>query len=125
MPATAQLLEDSLLLIWNDRDADRRLALMPRVYAPDMAFFESNTGPAIVGYAAINALITQLQVGWAPDFVFSLSQPAQVNHQVQHVAWTLGAPGQPPVASGMDVALVAEERIVALHLFLDAVPSAA
>lgn len=42
MQNTVQLLEDSLLVIWNDRDAARRLAAMEKVYAADMTFYESN-----------------------------------------------------------------------------------
>lgn len=120
MENTAKLLEDSLLVIWNDRDADRRLAAMERVYATDMAFYESNDGEAITGYQAINDLITVLQAQWAPEFRFELSRPAQVNHQVQHISWTLGIPGQPPVATGMDVAIIENSKIKSLHLFLDA-----
>jgi hypothetical protein len=119
MENTAQLLEDSLLVIWNDRDAARRLVAMDRVYATDMAFYESNAGAAITGYQAINNLITALQAQWAPEFKFELSSPAQVNHQVQHISWTLGIPGQPPVATGMDVAIIEDSKIKSLHLFLD------
>ena len=120
MATTAQLLEDSLLIIWNDRNADKRLAAMRRVYAPDIVFYESNTSDAFVGYQAINELISKLQLDWPADFVFTLSKPAQVNHQVQHVAWTLGKPGEPPVASGMDMAIIENDLIKSLHLLLDA-----
>ena len=120
METTAQLLEDSLLIIWNDRAAERRLATMPRVYAPDIAFFESNTSEAFVGYQAINELISKLQSGWPADFSFVLRKPAQANHHILHVAWTLGKPGEPPVASGMDVAIIEHGLIKSLHLLLDA-----
>lgn len=117
---TAQLVEDSLLVIWNDRNAERRLAAMAGVYAPDIAFFESDSAAAVVGHQAINELITQLQSGWAPEFRFELSKPAQVNQAVQLVSWRLGAAGAPPVASGSDVAVVENRLIKALYLFLDA-----
>ncbi|CAM3713040.1 nuclear transport factor 2 family protein [Mucilaginibacter galii] len=120
METTPKLLEDSLLVIWNDRDAARRLAAMENVYAANMVFYESNDGAAITGYQAINDLITTLQSQWAPEFRFELSHPAQVNHQVQHISWTLGLPGQPPVASGMDIAVIEDSKIKLLHLFLDA-----
>lgn len=120
MENKAKLLEDSLLVIWNDRDAARRLAAMEKVYATNMAFYEKNDGAAITGYQAINDLITTLQAQWAPEFKFELSRPAQVNHQVQHISWTLGIPGQTPVASGMDIAIIEDNKIKSLHLFLDA-----
>lgn len=120
MENTAHLLQDSLLVIWNDRDAARRLAAMERVYATDMAFYESADSAGITGYQEINNLITTLQAQWPPEFKFELSRPAQVNHQVQHISWTLGIPGQAPVASGMDIALIEDNKIKSLHLFLDA-----
>jgi len=119
MENTANLLEDSLLLIWNDRDAASRLAAMEQVYAMDIVFYESNVGAAITGYQAINDLIATLQVQWPPQFRFELNRPAQVNHRVQHISWTLGIPGQTPVATGMDVALIEDGKIKSLHLFLD------
>jgi hypothetical protein len=120
MESSAKLLEDSLLVIWNDRDPEKRLRAMEEVYATDITFYEANEGPAIVGYEAINNLISKLQEQWPPDFVFVLSRPSHVNHQVQHITWTLGVPGQAPVASGMDVAIVENHQIKSLHLLLDA-----
>lgn len=115
----AQLLEDSLLVIWNDRDANRRLAAMHSAYAPDMAFFEGHGAEAIVGHQAINELITKLQAGWPVEFRFELIKPAQANQLVQLVSWHLGAAGAPPVATGSDVAIVENGLIKALYLFLD------
>jgi hypothetical protein len=120
MENSAKLLEDSLLVIWNDRDAAKRLAAMKEVYAADMVFYESNEGPAITGYQPINDLIAKLQAQWPPEFRFELNRPSQVNHQVQHISWTLGIPGQPPVATGMDIAIIEDGKIKSLHLFLDA-----
>lgn len=119
MQNSAKLLEDSLLVIWNDRNAENRLTAMQAAYATDIAFYESNDGPAIIGYQAINELITNLQAQWPAEFSFVLSRPPVVNHQVQHIAWTLGVPGQAPVASGMDIAVIEDNKIKSLHLFLD------
>jgi hypothetical protein len=120
MENSAKLLEDSLLVIWNDRNAARRLAAMHDVYAADILFYESNDGPAITGYQAINDLIGTLQTQWPLEFKFELDRRPQVNHQVQHISWTLGIPGQTPVASGMDIAIIEYNKIKSLHLFLDA-----
>lgn len=120
MESTAQLLQNSLLIIWNSRNAKERAAAMENIYATDIVFYEANEGPAIMGYEAINNLIATLQAQWPAEFVFELTAPARVNHQVQHIAWRLGVPGQPPVATGMDVAVVENGRIASLHLLLDA-----
>ena len=119
MEISAKLLEDSLLVIWNDRSAERRLQAMKEVYASDMIFYETNEGQAITGYEAINDLISVLQSKWPPEFKFGLTSLAKVNHQVQHISWRLGIPGQEPAATGMDVAIIEDHRIKSLHLFLN------
>ena len=119
MTTPAQLLENSLLVIWSDRNADRRLEAMKKTYAPDVHFYEFNTGKAIVGYKAINELISKLQKEWPPESKFELKKPSQVNHQVQIASWTLGPHGMPPVATGMDVAVIENDLIKSFYLFLD------
>ncbi|MVM33672.1 hypothetical protein GO755_26775 [Spirosoma sp. HMF4905] len=120
MEVSAKLLEDSLLVIWNDRNPESRLKAMNEIYAPDILFYESNEGQAITGYLAINELISGLQSQWPSEFKFELTGPAKVNHQIQHIAWRLGIPGQAQAASGMDVAIIDNHKIKSLHLFLDA-----
>jgi len=120
MGTTAKLLEDSLLVIWNDRNTQNRLEAMKEIYAADIVFYESNEGPAITGFQEINDLITKLQAQWPVEFKFELNHPSKINHQVQHISWNLGIPGQTPVASGIDVAIIDNYKIKSLHLFLDA-----
>ena len=119
MATTAQLLEDSLLVIWNDRNAERRLEAMKKTYAPDIHFYESNAGEPIIGHEAINELIARLQHEWAIEFKFELNKPSQVNHTTQIISWNLGPQGAQPVATGMDVAIIEDELIKSLYLFLD------
>jgi hypothetical protein len=118
MENTAQLLEDSLLVIWNDRNAGNRLEAMKRIYAPGIVFYETNEGDAFEGFEAINELIAKLQSQWSPEFKFELTAPAKVNHHVQHISWKLGIPGQEPVATGMDIAIIEDHKIKSLHLLL-------
>ena len=93
---------------------------MKDVYSPDITFYESNEGAAIEGYKAIDDLIINLQAQWPIEYKFELTAPSKVNHQVQHIAWKLGIPGQAPVATGMDVAIIKNHKIKSLHLLLDA-----
>ena len=118
METSAKLLEDSLLVIWNERNADIRLEAMKDVYDPEIEFYESDHGGAIKGYEAINNTISALQAQWPLEFSFEVTSQARANHQVQHIAWNLGIAGQPPAATGMDIALVENEKIKSLHLFL-------
>lgn len=114
------LLEDSLLKVWSERNQEQRLNVMKRIYAADIVFYETDNGPAIEGHQAIDSLINALQQQWAPDFVFTLTKPVVTNHSVSHVAWTLGAVGETPVASGMDIAILENGLIKELYLYLDA-----
>jgi hypothetical protein len=116
---SAQLLENSLLVIWNERNADRRLEAMKQTYAPDVHFYEFNTGEAIVGHSAINELISKLQKEWPSESRFELNKSSQVNHQVQIASWNLGPQGMQPVATGMDVAVIENDLIKSFYLFLD------
>lgn len=118
MEHSAKLLEDSLLLIWNDRNADSRLKAMKETYANDIVFYESNEGDTFKGYKQINDLITNLQSKWPPEFMFELTTSSKINHQIQHISWKLGVPGQEPVATGIDVAIVENHRIKSLYLLL-------
>ena len=120
MAVTAQLLQDSLLAVWNDRNSNNRLEAMKKIYASNIQFFENNLGDAIVGHQAINQLIANLQASWAPEFIFALTKPAQSNHSIQMAEWKLGIPGSAPVATGHDVAVIEQGLIKLLYLFLDA-----
>ena len=113
------LLEDSLLVIWNDRNAESRLKAMSAIYAKDIVFYESNDGPPFQGFEAINNLIQQLQSQWPAEFRFELTAPSKVNHQVQLITWRLGIPGQAAAATGMDIAVIENDQIKSLHLLLD------
>jgi hypothetical protein len=119
MEKRAKLLEDSLLVIWNNRDSASRLTAMNEVYGPDIAFYETNESAAIIGYEVINDLIARLQEQWPLEFQFELTAPSNVNHEVQQIAWKLGIPGQVPVATGMDVAIIKDQKIKSLFLFLN------
>ena len=120
MTTSAQLLENSLLVIWNDRNAERRSEEMKKTYAPDVHFYEFNTAEAIIGHMAINELISKLQKEWPSGSRFELNKPSQVNHQIQIASWNLGPQGMQPVATGMDVAVIENDLIKSFHLFLDA-----
>ena len=119
MASPAHLLENSVLVIWSEPNADRRLEEMEKTYAPDVHFYEFNAGEAIVGHAAINELISKLQKEWPPESRFELNKPSQVNHQVQVVSWNLGPHGMPPISTGMDVAVIENDLIKSFYLFLD------
>lgn len=111
------LLQDSLLLIWNNRNSAERLALMEKIYSSDIKFYESDNSEPFVGFESINDLIQKLQQDWSPDFEFVLTETPKSNHNIQHISWKLGSTDQ-TVATGMDVAIIEDKKIKALYLFL-------
>ena len=119
MMSQAQLLETSLLVIWNDRNADRRLEMMKKTYTADVQFYEFNDAKPIVGFAAISDVITKLQAAWPAESVFKLNKPSQVNHSIQIACWDLGPQGAPSIAKGIDVAVIENSLIKSFYLFLE------
>ena len=113
------LLADSLLKVWSERNDNRRMDVMKQIYATDIIFYETDKGQAIKGHQEIDDLIKKLQEQWPPEFVFTLTKPAVMNHGVSHVAWKLGPANGTPVASGMDIAIIENELIKELYLYLD------
>ncbi len=114
-----QLLEDSLLKVWSERNDAHRLEVMEQIYTADIIFYETDEGEPIKGHQAIDVLIKSLQAQWPAEFVFKLSKPVVINHGVSHVAWTLGAADATPAASGMDIAIIENGFIKELYLYLD------
>jgi len=119
MNASPTLLKDSLLLIWNNRNAAERLHIMEKIYAPGITFFESDNSHPFTGFESINTLIEKLQQDWPADFEFTLLEPVKVNYNIQYISWELGVPGQQPVAKGSDIAVIEDNKIKALYLLLD------
>lgn len=114
----SHLLQDSLLLIWNNRHAEERLALMEKIYAGDIEFYENDNSEPFVGLESINNLIQKLQQDWAPEFEFVLTETPKSNHNVQHISWKLGT-SDLSVATGSDIAIIEEGKIKALYLLLN------
>jgi len=112
------ILQDSLLLIWNNRNAADRLSLMENIYASDIHFYESDNSKPFVGFESINNLVEKLQQEWAPDFEFVLIETPKCNHNVQHISWKLGT-SELTVATGSDIAVVEDNKIKSLYLFLN------
>jgi len=112
------LLQDSLLLIWNNRNSSERLKLMEKIYAPDIKFFEDDQSEPFIGYETIDNLIQKLQQDWPDNFEFKLITTPKSNHNIQHISWELGTSGQQSVAAGADVAIIEDGKIKSLYLFL-------
>jgi hypothetical protein len=113
----AQLMEDNLHHVWSERNADRRRVALESVYGNNSTLFE--VGEIITGFDAINEKISKTVNGMPAEFTFTRLKPIIINNNVGRLIWGLGPKGQPPVATGMDVAVFENDRIKSLYVFLD------
>ena len=106
------LMEANLLGVFNERDAQRRVATIQSIYAPDVRWTDDEG--IIVGRAALEAKATALQ-SQMQGLVFTKASPVYQTHGLGYLAWKLGPDGGDPVASGFDVAVVRNDLISELY----------
>ena len=117
MATVAELVRRNLLDVFNERDPERRARAIAATYAEDVVWYDPE-GP-VTGRAALHAKAQALLDG-APGFVFAPRGPLHVSTgDLGALAWQFGPAGGDPVATGMDVALVRDGLIAALHTVLD------
>ncbi len=114
--AIAEVLTRSVLQVFNEADADRRAELIAATYAPDVVFHDPEG--TVTGRDAFAAKIGELLAGTG-GLPFDLRRPVQVSVGLGVASWRLGPAGQPPVATGTDVALVRDGLITAMWTLLE------
>ncbi|ADB30232.1 conserved hypothetical protein [Kribbella flavida DSM 17836] len=111
----AQLMKSSSNLVFGERDAAARRVVMDRIFSEDVTFADAEG--VLIGRDALHAKAQQLLDG-APGFVFTEAGPVYQAQDLGCLAWNFGPAGQPPVVSGMDIAIVRDGRIASLHTVL-------
>ncbi|MCM6775483.1 nuclear transport factor 2 family protein [Nocardia sp. CDC159] len=104
---------------WNERDADKRGALIAEVFTPEATY----TDPLaqVAGAAAIEQVIAGAQQQF-PGLEFTLG-PVDGHHDIARFTWLLGAPGAAePLVIGFDAVALEGGRIKQVLGFLDKVP---
>ena len=116
MPTTiTDLMTQSLLGVFGERDPGARTAVIERTYAPDVRFFDPEgvtTGTTALGHK-VQALLDR-----TPIFAFAADGPVRESEGLGHLSWTFGPPGVEPVVRGFDIAIVDGDKITALHTFV-------
>ncbi|WP_250034406.1 nuclear transport factor 2 family protein [Paractinoplanes maris] len=120
MSRIADLAHRNLLGVFAERDPQKRAAVVAEIYAERVTFADPDE--TVVGRDALNEKAQQL-LDRAPDFVFSPAGEVRVSGNLAMLAWHLGPAGQPPVASGLDVSIIENDRIVHLYTLLDPPPA--
>ncbi len=118
--AIAQQLMDRHFDIWNERDADARLAQFAAVYTP--AFFVADYAAKASGYAEVNQLIARVQSEHA-GFSFR-PEPITWNHGLGRATWGYGPAENPNLVRGEDIFTMDQGKLASMHVFLDGKPSA-
>jgi len=112
-----QLMERNVSEVFDERDPGRRGRAIAELYAEDCALYDAD-GQSI-GRAAVSDRVGRILDESPPGFAFRVVGPAEVIHDLGRLRWESGAAGAPPVLSGMDVAVLANERIQTLYTFIE------
>lgn len=97
----ADLMRRNLLEVFNEPDPERRGAVIARTYADDVVWHEP--GRVRRGREAIAEGAVELRAR-NPDWVFQPAGAVSVTDDLGHLGFQYGPAGQPPLASGMDIA---------------------
>ncbi|MDB5435625.1 MAG: hypothetical protein JWR47_1882 [Phenylobacterium sp.] len=111
------LLEANLERVFNERDAERRLAAIGDLYTRDAVLYEPDG--AVSGHGAISDTVGKLLGTLGPGFLFTPDGAAAGHHGLGYARWTGGSKGGPVVVTDMDVGRFEGGRITALHVFID------
>lgn len=123
MAADAQDIAARYIACWNERDPERRGALVAALWTEDATYLD----PLMRGddRDGIAALIEGVQARF-PDFRFALKGGADSHADRLRFSWGLGPDGGEAVVEGTDFAVLADDtRLRAVTGFLDRVPPAA
>jgi hypothetical protein len=115
-----ELLSRNLQEVFGEGDAARRCAAIEELYTADCALY---VPPGIfVGHAALDKFAGDLRATH-PHFVYTPHGEPQALHNAGRLAWGSGPRGEKPDYTGLDVIIVRDDRIAALYVFLDSMPS--
>jgi len=111
------LLRANLQRVFNERDAQKRIAAVHELFAGTPTMSEP-TG-IVTGRAAISEVAGALLDQFGADFAFVPEGPAVGHHGLGYLRWHAAPSAGSTVVSGVDVAEISEGKIVRLWVLLD------
>jgi SnoaL-like domain len=97
---------DGYFAAWNQTDAGLRRELIASTWTDDACYvdplFEAS------GTAALDRMVATVHERY-PDHRFRLTAPVEAHHDRARWGWEFGVPGEPPVAVGIDFAVLGED----------------
>ncbi|HEY2225855.1 nuclear transport factor 2 family protein [Actinomycetospora sp.] len=115
METIPDLMHANLIEVFGERDRDRRRAAIARTYSEEVVMHDPEG--VVTGHTALDVKVQTLLDG-APGFVFRAVAPLRECDDLGMLAWEFGPEGEPPVVTGIDIALVSGGRITSLHTIL-------
>ena len=115
-----ELLSRNLQEVFGEGDAARRRAAIEDLYTDDCVLY---VPPGVyVGRDALDKFAGDLRATH-PNFVYAPHGEPQALHNAGRLAWGSGLWGEKPDYTGLDVIIVRDDKIAALYVFLDSMPS--
>ena len=115
-----ELLSRNLQEVFGEGDATRRRAAIEELYTEDCALYVPPG--VVVGYDALDKFAGDLRATH-PNFAYTPRGEPQALHNAGRLAWGSGPRGENPHYTGLDVIIVRGNKIAALYVFLDSIPS--
>jgi len=110
------------LAAWNERDAERRRALVAKIWSEDGIYVDSHRQGA--GHAEIDAMIASAQAQF-PGYRLSLASGIEAHHDYVRFSWAAGGSAEAPLyIAGTDFGVLAGDgRLKSVTGFVDAAPA--
>jgi len=115
-----ELLHRNLQEVFGEGDAARRRAAIEELYTDDCVLYVQ---PGVfVGHDALDKFAGDLRATH-PHFSYTPHGAPQALHNAGRLSWGSGPRGEKPDYTGMDVIIVRDDKVAALYVFLDSMPS--
>ena len=115
-----ELLTRNLQEVFGEGDAARRRAAIDQLYTEDCVLYAPPG--VLVGRDALDTFAGELRASH-PHFVYAPHGEPQALHNAGRLAWGSGPRGGKPEYTGLDVIITRGDKIAALYVFLDSIPS--
>ncbi len=110
------------IALWNETDADRRLALLDKAWTEDARYVDPMMQAS--GRTEISALVAGVHQRF-PGFRFRLKGQADAHGDHLRFSWTLGPSEAQDLIEGTDFVRLESGRLHSVTGFLDKVPAGA
>ncbi|WP_292991339.1 nuclear transport factor 2 family protein [Mycobacterium sp.] len=107
----SKLMEANLLAVFDERDPQRRAETIAKIYSPDVEWIDDEG--TTVGREALQAKATEL-LDKLTGLHFAKASPVHRTRGLGFLAWELRSSDDATVATGFDVAEIADDLIARL-----------